>query len=103
MTKRAPGSQWDKRRLATLPDLSDEPPSAELAMEIARHRAKEVLNVVNWQLSTLPTSMRCKSFGQQPNARKRASRSRKPCQAEKATYRQLMHEAIAVAAGAVAL
>ncbi|HXU92924.1 MAG TPA: hypothetical protein VFP33_04645 [Gallionella sp.] len=23
-------------------------------MEIARHRAKEVLNVVNWQLSTLP-------------------------------------------------
>jgi hypothetical protein len=30
--------------------------------------------------------MRCKSFGQQPNARKRASRSRKPRQAEKATY-----------------
>ena len=54
MTKRAPGSQWDKRRLATLPDLSDEPPDAELAMEIARQRAREVLNVVNWQLSTLP-------------------------------------------------
>ena len=55
MAKPTPGSRWDKRRLVTLPDLSDEPPDdAELAMEIARQRAKEVLNVVNWQLSTLP-------------------------------------------------
>ena len=57
MAKPTPGSRWDKRRLVTLPDLCNEPPDdAKLAMEIARQRAKEVLNVVNWQLSTLPVS-----------------------------------------------
>ena len=49
--RQSPGSQWDKRQQATLPDLSDAPEPPE---EIARQRAKEVLNVVNWQLSTLP-------------------------------------------------
>lgn len=56
MTRRALGSRWDKRRPATLPDLSDEPApdDTELAIEITRQHATEVLNVVNWQLSTLP-------------------------------------------------